>query len=870
MSKTDQEHRISYKAGITRTPSDFLCQDGELAECINLTTDNEELKPIVQPTLEFTQIGTSNQDKVVYVHKYNSMERYIKFYKSDSVWMIGWWDGVSWKNIGTTGNYASVSSSDAKVTSIGKILIVSDDKKVQTFRWNDTGYDNLGELPTPDLKFWLNQTTINIREKYGESIDFGRPNDDSKIQDQKTYDDLVLGLYEEGRKKLNHNKNFVSPFFVRAAIELYDGSYTKITNPVLMWPCTLDNHYAIRSGADNEYLHMFLNGSRLFCSMTTDYTKYKDIVKNVVLFVTAPVELYDLVGNQQIDTLAQGEIKTDGIYRAANETLSTYHKNTVATGSADQYHVLTRNLQDFYNNLNSASIFYKLCEIGIKGVTGLDTANKIYSTTLETITTQKRLESDDYYSHCALKADVLLAYNSRLNLASVSRGFFEGFGHFMPYEDPIENTYYFYVKITTDTGDIWVKHKQVTHEKQGFYFFYPDARAKHVTIYKTSANVCVLDAELKEHPGLNGAYYLTTYVHEWQERYNYIPEYVPSGDIDADQADNAAMEMLPNYILTSEVNNPWIFKSEGYNKVGTGRILAISVVTMALSQDTFGKTPLVVFSESGVWGMHVDKTGMYEGVDPFTRDVIINPHNIIQTDGAVYFVSKRGLMVVYGLENRGTGVQCVSERMNGKTFNTANLTNISAGTDWNTIVTTCQGDDTFQKYICAAKTVMAYDYIDNRIIITNPDYGYSYILNIADGSIAKNILPARVSNVINNYPDYLMQSGGALYTLYKKPREEESNARRRAFILTRPMKLAGPVSKASLRQLMNVGMWGSDSVVETKLYFSDDLRTWYEDISRHGAAAKYYRIALYLYMLPTERLSGTIITSQERRTNNMR
>ena len=42
----EQEHRITYKAGITRTPSDFLCKDGELAECINLTTDNEELKPM--------------------------------------------------------------------------------------------------------------------------------------------------------------------------------------------------------------------------------------------------------------------------------------------------------------------------------------------------------------------------------------------------------------------------------------------------------------------------------------------------------------------------------------------------------------------------------------------------------------------------------------------------------------------------------------------------------------------------------------------------------------------------------------------------------------------------------------------------------
>ena len=45
----EQEHRLTYKAGITRTPSDFLCSDGELAECINLATDTEELKPMVQP-----------------------------------------------------------------------------------------------------------------------------------------------------------------------------------------------------------------------------------------------------------------------------------------------------------------------------------------------------------------------------------------------------------------------------------------------------------------------------------------------------------------------------------------------------------------------------------------------------------------------------------------------------------------------------------------------------------------------------------------------------------------------------------------------------------------------------------------------------
>ena len=95
-----------------------------------------------------------------------------------------------------------------------------------------------------------------------------------------------------------------------------------------------------------------------------------------------------------------------------------------------------------------------------------------------------------------------------------------------------------------------------------------------------------------------------------------------------------------------------------------------------------------------------------------------------------------------------------------------------------------------------------------------------------------------------------------------------------AFLLTRPIKLAGPVSQASLRQLMNVGTWNEKynpkSEVKTAVYLSSDMQEWYEMKSRFGAAARYFRLALYLKMRPTERLSGTIITSQERRGKNMR
>ena len=86
------------------------------------------------------------------------------------------------------------------------------------------------------------------------------------------------------------------------------------------------------------------------------------------------------------------------------------------------------------------------------------------------------------------------------------------------------------------------------------------------------------------------------------------------------------------------------------------------------------------------------------------------------------------------------------------------------------------------------------------------------------------------------------------------------------------MKLSGPVSVKSLRELVNVGFWSkkNGSQVKTQVYVSDNLEDWYKMGSRFGAAAKYFRIALYIEMKPTERLSGTILFDQERRDGNVR
>ena len=77
---------------------------------------------------------------------------------------------------------------------------------------------------------------------------------------------------------------------------------------------------------------------------------------------------------------------------------------------------------------------------------------------------------------------------------------------------------------------------------------------------------------------------------------------------------------------------------------------------------------------------------------------------------------------------------------------------------------------------------------------------------------------------------------------------------------------------SSIRELVNVGFWDklNGSIIQTAALVSDDLFTWHPVSSRFGAAAKYFRIALFVNLLPSERLSGTIVRYQDRRTNNLR
>lgn len=870
-----QEKRISYKAGITRRPSDFLCEDGELAECINLTTDGEELK--VVPMLD-ANLGApvGNGRRLVFVHRLpNGVENWIyelvvagsyQLFRNDD-------------NEPLPGSEHTTQIESTKIAAIGKTLSVIIKNKLTHFLWTGTAYKNLGSLPElnirPRLSMEAGKCWCKAEATGQDSIIKVRPSaSDFVVQDnqQEKYNDLVLGLYKETLNKLSQKKRFSKPFFVRAALEMKDNTYTQITNPILMWPTVSGSTVAEYNGGKFTVL---TPGAILNILQQTDFSEYSDLVSDVVIFVSDGIDVYDTAVDQTLQRIttppSSAWLGGYSIYLHSDTNNTPSRMKYLLSPRPDYYQtweycLTTRPWKEVIDDISSRSIFYRLCSIGLKGTSaeGVSLDSKIDVHTLENLTNQTRLDHDDYYSRCPMTCSMMYTYNKRLNIAGVERGFFTGFHTFMPLENASLSLYKVYVRIKTDGGIRIIKDEFRSQEVIGPYFYYPDPRADRVTIYNANSNI-ILNTALKEHPGLNGAYFLYDNFPGTFTSYNDSGTALTESDY-TEYGDSP--ETLSGQLVQSQVNNPFTFLSDGYHQVGTGRILAMTSVTMALSQDQFGRTDLLVLSDDGIWGMQVDNTGLYESSHPLSREVCVNPGNIVQTDNAVFFVSKKGLMVVD--ENGRVG--CVSEQLDGKAFTPLTI-DAGADTTWRDIINTCNDTHSFQTFIQSPKLRIAYDYMDSRLLLFHGSKMYCWVYSLKDGSFSKMTLRLPITRVVNDYPDYLLQDvQGQIYSLYTKLREEEINVAREAYLLTRPMKLGGPVTVTSLRELVNVGMWDKSkgSMVKTEVFVSNDLQEWYKSSSRFGAAAKYYRIALFIKMKPYERLSGTIIRTQDRRTENVR
>jgi hypothetical protein len=241
-------------------------------------------------------------------------------------------------------------------------------------------------------------------------------------------------------------------------------------------------------------------------------------------------------------------------------------------------------------------------------------------------------------------------------------------------------------------------------------------------------------------------------------------------------------------------------------------------------------------------------------------------------------------MAVIGSGN-GIVIECISEQLRGRTA--------------------LEMD--FIKFIQEAQ--IAYDYRDSLLWIGRPDSDILWLYSIKSGtfhrySMGEDERAARraaasntIFNFINNYPDYLMQINEEVFSFMERPNINDDELSYAATITTRPMKLENAQALKSIMQIRHVLQFSPYDVTETHedpethqnvtttttnrgtlalhIYASNNLDntpdSWVELHSLRGTPWKYYKFKFnFANMKATDRFAGTMLITQERRTNKLR
>lgn len=886
MERNLERKTLSFGKGMTNVPSDLLSDDSELLESDGFIFRDGEMKPIQNPV----KIGEIAGQKIMYVHKMADYENIIAYDEDRTIyWYVRGSNGIEMPPNGVSASFEVGKVKDIKST--GNTLIVATEDGLRYLKYKGNKYKNLGtELPKPEVHFYMfyagnveadtsikyegfvNSKELEIRYDangdvcYIEKIRYIKNNGDNAVSkvtvttnpaaktekfmgysvtiddenNKNLFQTAVVGHVSSIINKAAEDNVFLFPFFVRSALKLFDGTYARISNPVICYPCVTAN---CNSHLRSQVARITMYGYTLSYSISIPNKEdWNDIVKDISLFATKGVQPFKLDKDWKF-------AYPDEVYgKAWHDSLSgdVYEKSIYSRNSSTGEPCMRimpeyKTEDDIREELLGKTVFYKIEQIGINSskLNGTTQKAEIKDGVLSNLETQEQLQKDDYYGWAHYVFDKMFTYNGRLNSFGAKRKPFYGFNHFTAIDGEPRNEYKYYVKIEANFMSTWVESEAGIGRTCALtgWFYYPDPNASEVIIYDTQHQRGIR-FELEQHPRLNGAYHFGKLENDvsWDTSIS-----IPS-------TDNGAQEDLNSQIFTSVVNNPFVFEASGDNTVGTGRILGIAANTEAVSQGQFGQYPLLVFTDEGIYGMSVNSEGLYSASHPISREVCNEDSPFVPTDRLVYFTSKRGLMA-----SSGGQVACMSEQLRGRT--PRNFISV--------------GDGKFLEFL--ANCLIAYDYRDSLLRIFSQDKDYQYIYNMVDKtfSVANSGMTAKA--VVNDYPDNLIQDiDGNVYSLMAKPDINDDTDNYRGSFTTRPLKMGGSMNLKSLRAVKH--LFDSDNgKIAMEIYGSNDCKHWNKLISLGGKPWKYFTFKYALTNFKaTDSFAGSIVEVQNRREYKIR
>lgn len=737
---------------------------------------------------------------------------------------------------------------------------------------------------------------------------------------------------------------FCFPFFVRYALRLYDETLVHHSAPILMMPST---YHAImpflrRSSYKGDKLtdcrvDAFTVRAALTFLMEDNITKafkekWGDIVKSVDIFVSAPLYTYDAGGI--VDTIKFPNIKdsdyANGDYvgrLSANALMwglpssvshirgdyTKYHSAFkmvdlfnaycwpafIANDSGQYNEVDTIELpavtdEDMRKKITDCSSFYLLKSISLNELINASEQSrkgeavtiKVKDDYLQSLV-NREVMTDDYLTHEKIAAERSYVYNSRLNLAGVTRQLYDGYPirqAFCRYDGRVPVNYSgatitfdnlpisSVAKPTAFTISVEEGGREIKLYKEGIcniynsiynrvptLLFCPYTSANNAIWWRTDGNLKPLMAlEMKMHDFLN-----LSYASLYSDPFN-----PPStSDLPQDTGNEDKKVKASSSIYTSAVNNPFYFPSIGVNDVGIGEVVGMAAAVAAMSQGQFGEFPLYAFTSNGIWALSVGKDGSYQTATPVTRDVCSNPDAIISLDRSVIFPTKRGIMMISGSQST-----CITEVLHDNpasllSHNVVKKMSRAEGVEPTTEIP----DSGFLSYLDNAG--MVYDYTRQRVIIFNQDKMYAYVLSLT--SKMWSTIRSEYKYSVNSYPDGLaITQEGIEAQLVNVCEDGEAQG---GVIVTRPMKLNNAHALGTITDIMVRGNLNNAHASVALLGTRDYTNYLYVGsgtrgrIARlHGSPYKAFVVVVMANLEDGETIDGMSVEYQMRQANRMR
>lgn len=849
--------------GLTHSPSDYNCQDGELATCLNLINEDGALHPIQQPVVAEQNITLDAGDTIELVHKVTHDETIHSHYiirKSDDTWYWMEKGGDGTKNtIDLNGFHVNA------VTAVGNIVNFVGEISIKYLYWIDDNYqlfdrDNFNygiKIGFKEFDYQGGSAEISLGDEFWDYVTYESSSSGRKItgmnvnQVSKVFNmfDAVINktLSDKGKQ---WQKYFV---FGVAAIRLYDGTYYSISNIFkLDWnsatlaSVSVDPYnkrfwsigpaiatYTISANIDNlDKISNLIQGIDIFLSKAESFVNLESAAAKYVV-----PELNDIDQGDMFFTMMSGKEAANAI-----DSLSFYHSLFI---SKDEFGK----------------------ELQLKRVEGTEESLPLAN-----------LYRSDLGGKCAI------TYNNRLHVGNVKEGYnVDLISNITPNRANVEELKTEgIVRVKASNKEFWCK---VDDLGARLYYFVcvPILNVSEITFYMKTGTSVFEKSTVSLHSSETTAF--SFYVAgEGKEN---VPQFALPWEKSSEEEWNNIVSKYEKYktntnelpyssvVKVSEAENPLIFPAKNSVQVGSSIINALAANTRPISEGQFGDAPLYAFTDEGVWVLMLGEEGTYIARQPANRDICSNPKGILQIDDAVLFPTERGIMMQRGRES-----ECITDVLDDYPFDFLSIYSHSTKdkTYPNKLLALGNIPESDVKYVRFRKYLeeagMIYDYYDSRIIVFNPNYTYAYVYSLKSNmwGTMHNVFNKRV----NIYPEsYATDKEGKILDVYVK----ESTENVPFFLCSRPLTLGQDAYK-TMFDCITRGYFSSIQVGKCGmvLFGSDDLVNWYyvgSSVNMYlrnlvGSPYKYFRLALMGNLAPKESISALSTEFQSRLQNKLR